>query len=204
MDVVWRRKAARLAAHQGGLLWLDVCSGTGEMARSLDRQARGRPKIVVADFSPAMIQEFRSSQRRPRFLFTLAEAGHLPFPSGIFDLITIAFATRNIQTSDEALLLRLKEFYRILRPGGLLVNLETSQPPNSLVRKLFHTYVRLVVRPVGFFLSGSREGYAYLSSTIPCFHSAKDFSRLLREVGFSPVEEKLLSFGVAAIHLAFK
>ncbi|MBM3284757.1 MAG: ubiquinone/menaquinone biosynthesis methyltransferase [Candidatus Aminicenantes bacterium] len=204
LDAVWRRKAARLAARGGGALWLDVCSGTGDMARSLSRHASGRPKIVVVDFCPAMIEKIRTERRTAHFLPVLAEAARLPFPDRTFDLVTISFATRNITTSPEALLGHLREFHRVLRPGGRFLNLETSQPRHPLVRKLFHAYIRRTVGPVGFFLSGSRAGYAYLSSTIPRFYSAREFSILLGQARFGRVHVKPLFFGVAAIHLAFK
>ncbi len=207
LDIAWRRKAARLATKGGGSLWLDVCSGTGEMARSLYRESRrsSHPvKIVCLDFCPAMFDEFRRIGQTSSFLLVLAEAGMLPFPDGVFDAVMIAFATRNIHTMREALVHCLKEFHRVLRPGGRFINLETSQPRSHLLQKVFHAYLRVTVKPIGHLLSGSRPAFAYLAESIRRFYSSSEFGRLLEAAGFSRVEERPLFWGAAAIHLAFK
>ncbi len=204
LDRSWRKQAARLAARAKGGLWLDVCSGTGEMAEGLHRLSAGRPKIVVVDFSAAMLARISAKADGRRFLLSMAEAGRLPFADQTFDLVTISFATRNINASADALLKHFREFRRVLRPGGRFINLETSQPLHPVVRKLFHAYVKIGVRPIGTLLSGSGAGYSYLSSTIPRFYSAAELSRLLKQAGFGRVDEKPLFFGAAAIHVAFK
>ena len=200
-DIVWRRKAARLAAGFGGTAWLDVCSGPGEMARRLAALAPSGTLVAAADFTPAMVA---ASRTRGRVRFVISEAGELPFPGGCFDLVTISFATRNINTGREPLLARFREFRRVLKPGGLFLNLETSQPPRPLIRKAFHAYIQTVVKPVGLLLSGSRSGYSYLASTIPLFFSAERLSELILEAGFRSADPLPLLFGAAAIHLAIK
>lgn len=207
LDILWRLKAARLVARNGGSLWLDVCSGTGEMARSLYRQSRRastQAKIVCLDFCPDMFNEFEGKGRATSFLLVLGEAGKLPFRDGVFDAVTIAFATRNLHTMREALVNCLKEFQRVLRPGGCLLNLETSQPHSQLLQKIFHAHIRLTVKPIGYLLSRSRPAFAYLAESICRFYSSSEVTRLLEAVGFSRVEERLLFWGAAAIHLAFK
>ena len=203
-DVPWRRAAARLAASRGGRRWLDVCSGPGEMARALAGLAPSGARIFAADFTPAMLGAGRWSGRRVPILRVVSEAGQLPFPGGCFDLVTISFATRNINTSRDLLVARLSEFHRVLCPGGMFVNLETSQPRSPVVRKVFHAYVRTFVRPLGAALSGSRPAYAYLASSIPRFYEPERLAGLMREAGFSDVGFRRLMLGAAAIHTASK
>jgi len=202
LDRFWRKQAARLAAKATGTLWLDVCSGTAEMAESLCRYSGGRARIVVVDFNTAMLARVSAKRESNHFLLTMAEAGRLPFADGTFDLVTISFATRNINTSVEALLNHLREFRRVLHPGGCFINLETSQPRHPIIRALFYAYIKIAIRPVGTFLSGSRAGYSYLSSTIPRFYGAPEFACLLIEAGFVNVSWKSLLFGADAIHIA--
>ncbi len=121
-----------------------------------------------------------------------------------FDLVTISFATRNININRDALVHCLGEFHRILKPGGRFINLETSQPSSLVMKKLFHKYVKLFVKPIGQFLSGSRAGYAYLSHTIPRFYSADEFADLIHQAGFEEVTFNRMLHGVAAIHKAVK
>jgi len=204
MDVVWRRRAAGIASLSGGGHWVDVCTGTGEMAANLSRLAPEGTTIRAVDFSPAMMDEARKKPEARDIDFVTANMGALPFPNESIDLVTMSFAARNVNVSQEALCQGFSELYRVLAPGGRFVNLETSQPPLPLVRKCFHLYVRLFVRQVGSRISGSKAGYAYLSKTIPRFYPADVLADMLRNAGFSKVTFQRLLFGVAAIHQATK
>lgn len=203
-DIRWRKHAARLASRAQPKRCVDVCSGTGEMAQQLGVQLPGSPEIVATDFSRDMLRRAKEHRSGPGIRFSLAEAGHLPFPDSSFDLVTISFATRNINRNRKILSACFKEFRRVLRPGGVFLNLETSQPENRLWRALFHLYIRLTVRPVGTLLTGSRAGYAYLSHTIPRFYESTDLCNLMLESGFSSVEAESFLGGIAAVHLAHK
>ena len=125
-------------------------------------------------------------------------------PDESIDLITMSFATRNLNLSEEALVQAFSEFHRVLRSGGVFVNLETSRPPCRVVRKCFHAYVKLFVEPLGARISGSRTAYAYLASTIPRFHAAEGLAEIMRRAGFDDVTFRRLLLGVAAIHQAVK
>ena len=204
LDTLWRRKAAKVAAKGGGVRWMDMCSGTGQTAMYLRHLAEEKTMVVASDFCLPMLRTALVKPEAPHITFTLADANALPFRDGTFDLITISLATRNVHVSRESLLRCLREFRRILRPGGRFVNLETSQPPLRLVRRLFHLYVRLTVRRLGYIISGSRAGYAYLSHTIPRFYNADEFSDIIRQAGFVKVHFHHMTLGVTAIHKAVK
>jgi demethylmenaquinone methyltransferase/2-methoxy-6-polyprenyl-1,4-benzoquinol methylase len=207
-DILWRREAARKAAREtakaNDSFWLDICSGTGEMAMNLYRLAEEKVKIISVDFCYPMMARALKKKNVPDLSFVLAEASRLPFPDKTFDLVTISFATRNINPKREVLISHLKEFNRVLKSGGHFVNLETSQPSLKIIKKLFHAYIKLAVKPLGFLLSGSKAGYSYLAFTIPRFFSAQEFSSLLYEAGFIQVTHRPLFFGVSAIHTALK
>lgn len=202
LDFLWRRKAARKALRAGGSIWVDVCSGTGDMAKNLARQSPEKTVVLAIDFSWPMMS--RMDIKRHYFLPLQANSRQLPLADGTADLVTISFATRNLYHSREALLACFREFYRVLRPGGFFLNLETSQPESPLLRRLFHEYVKIVVKPVGSLISGHFPAYAYLANTIPRFLSAVELADLLVEAGFSRVEVFPLSGGIVAIHLAHK
>jgi demethylmenaquinone methyltransferase/2-methoxy-6-polyprenyl-1,4-benzoquinol methylase len=202
LDVRWRRKAARLAAAGDGGTWMDVCSGTGETAARLRALAPPATRVVSLDFCPPM-QARAAAKRSDRPIdFVLGDVKALPFAGASLDLITISFATRNINLSRDILVRTFAEFRRVLKPGGRFVNVETSQPRSKLVRAAFHGYIRFAVRRVGTFLSGSRAGYAYLGATIPRFYSPEDLAGLIKEAGFAEVRFERLLLGAAAIHIA--
>jgi len=204
LDIRWRKKAARIAAQKGGSLWLDVCSGTGEMAQNLSVLSGDGVQIFAVDFSYPMLKKVMEKRNAHNLYPTIAEAGVLPFPNGSFDLVTISFATRNLNPRREILESYIEEFNRILKPGGHFINLETSQPSTKIIRWFFHLYVKWIVKSVGWILSGSIAGYRYLSFTIPRFFAPDGFAEILRQSGFSEVEYQRLFLGVAAIHVAKK
>ncbi len=201
-DIYCRRKAADLAVKNGGIVWLDICSGTGETAVNLIKRAGKKTTVIAADFSLPMLNIARQKPGADKINFVLTDARNLPFANNSVDLITISFATRNLNTNRDVLIKTFSEFKRVLKSTGRFVNLETSQPPNKFFQKLMHLFVALTVKKIGTALSGSRSGYSYLSHTIPRFYNAKELSKILDEAGFSKVTYKRLFMGIMAIHKA--
>lgn len=204
LDIRWRKKAARIAASKGGVLWMDICSGTGETARYLSDLSGKGALVIAVDFSFPMLKRLRGKGAPLNLVPVISEAGTLPFPDGVFDVLTISFATRNLNPRRDVLEAYMEEFSRILKPGGHFVNLETSQPSMKMIRRLFHFYVKKIVEPLGRILSGSQSGYRYLSFTIPRFYGPDEFSRILLKSGFSEVEYQRLLLGISALHVAKK
>lgn len=200
LDIIWRKKLAKLAAGYGGGRFLDLCTGTGETAILVKKYAQNSAVIYAADFSLPMLEAALQKPKAEGIEFVLSDIKNLSFPDNSFDAATISFATRNINISRETLLAAFKEFRRVLKPGGHFLNLETSQPSLPLIRKLFHAYVKLIVRPLGILISGSQKAYTYLSKTIPLFYPAEELKTLLEEAGFKEVNFKKFTFGIAAIH----
>jgi demethylmenaquinone methyltransferase/2-methoxy-6-polyprenyl-1,4-benzoquinol methylase len=199
-DVIWRKQAARTAAIAGGSRWADVCTGTGEMAAYLRRHAPEGTTIYAIDFSPFMMAEAKKKAEAEQINFVVSDVKALPFPNQSLDLVTVSFATRNINLSKDVLIETFAGFYRILKPGGRFINLETSQPSSLVIRRCFHLYVKLFVRSIGSRISGSKTGYTYLSHTIPRFYTAEELADIMSRAGFRNVTYRRLLFGVAAIH----
>lgn len=205
----WRRRAVSWAVEGGGRRWIDVCSGTGETAEALARRAPAGTTVLAADFCAPMLAGIADKNyTRPAgvkaILPVLADVRQLPFPDESLDLITLSFATRNLNLSREVLTSTFREFLRVLTPGGRFVNIETSQPRSRLVRAIFHLYVKIFVARIGFRISKSRAGYAYLATSIPRFYDSEILAGILRDAGFSEVAKKRLFFGAVAIHRALK
>lgn len=204
LDIPWRRRAAQVGASGGGIHWLEVCSGTGEMAANLQKLATPNTRIIVSDFSLPMISKAREKRELRKTSISLADSQQLPYPDNTFDLVIISFATRNIAPTREKLISFLQEFNRVLKPGGRFVNLETSQPTFTPFRIAFRLYTKQIIKLVGRIISGSKTGYAYLAHTVPRFFNAEDLSEILIESGFSKVKYVGMTFGAVAIHKAVK
>ncbi len=204
LDIPWRKRAAQVAAVGDGALWLEVCSGTGDMATKLMKHASPETKIVVSDFSFPMLSKAREKEALEDVTISLADSMQLPFPDDTFDLVIISFATRNITPTKDRLITFLQEFRRVLRPGGRFINLETSQPSLTPLRIAFRFYTKQIIKLLGRLISGSKTGYAYLAHTVPRFFNAETLSNILYDSGFSKVNYVTMTFGSVAIHRAVK
>ncbi len=204
LDIPWRKRAAQVAAVGNGTLWLEVCSGTGDMATNLMKHASPETKIVVSDFSFSMLSKAREKEELKDVTISLADSLQLPFPDDTFDLVIISFATRNITPTRDRLITFLGEFRRILKPGGRFINLETSQPSLTPLRIGFRFYTKQIIKLVGRLISGSKTGYAYLAHTVPRFFNAEELANILYDAGFSKVNYVTMTLGTVAIHRAVK
>ncbi|MBV8672177.1 MAG: class I SAM-dependent methyltransferase, partial [Acidobacteriaceae bacterium] len=128
VDRFWWWRAARrfrgvLARPEAAVL--DICCGTGDMTLALLRRRPrvGRP-ILAADFSEAMLARGMEKFRGRNVVAMRADALHLPLPDNSLDLVTSAFGFRNLANYEAG----LREFHRVLRPGGELGILDFSEP----------------------------------------------------------------------------
>ncbi len=204
LDRLWRRRAAAVAAEAGEGRWLDLCSGTGDMAANLKERAPGKKEIYALDFTIPMVKTALGYPETGDIRFIAGDVRKLPFPDNTFDLLTISFSTRNINLSRKVLTDTFREFLRVLKPGGMFVNLETSQPPSPFIRWLYHVMVRLYVAPTGRIISGYGPAYRYLSRTITSFYPPRELASIMTEAGFRDVTFRRMTLGAVAIHRAFK
>ena len=202
LDLYWRAAAAGIAAAAapGAASALDACCGTGDFSLSLKKAFGARLRLTGADLSAAMLSAARA--KLPDSEFVLAEMKELPFPDGSFDLVTIAFASRNLNIDREKLLAALREFRRVLKPGGLFLNLETTRPGNPVLWFLMKFYVRTLIGLLNVLSPKSRSSYDFLKDTIMGFYGAEEFSALLAEAGFRSVSGRHLFPGAVAVHTA--
>jgi len=204
LDLYWRRRAASIAraAAPAARRALDACCGTGDFCLALQKAYGGALELHGADLSEAMLSSAR--RRAPGVSFVRAEAKELPFPDGAFDLVTISFATRNLNLGRDKMLAALREFRRVLRPGGVFVNVETTRPSNPLVWLGMRVYVKSMIGLLNLLSPKSKSSYLFLLNTILNFYPAAEFSALLSEAGFSVVKSRPLCPGAVAVHTAVK
>jgi demethylmenaquinone methyltransferase/2-methoxy-6-polyprenyl-1,4-benzoquinol methylase len=198
IDRRWRRRAVdRLSL--GGLppgLYLDACAGTFDLTLELARRP-GFPGLAVAsDFAFPMLTEGRPKLEGARAAPLCADSLRLPFPNGAFRGALIAFGLRNLASVE----LGLAELHRVLTPGGNLVVLEFTIPPNPLLRALYLLYFHRVLPVVGRIVSGHRWAYTYLPASVKEFPGPEALERKLAAAGFRETGFELLSGGIAALH----
>ena len=204
LDILWRKRMVQQVLKKKPKSVLDVCTGTGETAVYLKKRTKAPIKIIAVDFTQAMIQIAAGKSDSHGIDFCLADVKALPFDDNTFDAVTLSFATRNLNIKRHLLIAAFSEICRVLKPGGVFYNLETSQPKVDWIRFLFHKFIGLTVLPLGRRLSGSQKGYHYLANTIPRFYSADELTAILLASGFSTVQYSQWMFGVAALHFSSK
>ena len=208
LDKRWRLKTARLCVATQPEKILDLCCGTGDLAITLAQLATSSTEVVGLDYSLPMLEKAAEkagrAQLKAKLNFIHGDVGDLPFPDGYFDCIGISFAFRNLTYNNPNTPLYLAEIVRVLKKGGHFVIVESSQPPNKLIRALDHFYLRTFVHWVGTFFSKNKTAYNYLTESARKFYTAEQLGDLLVKAGFSAVSVKRLLFGATAIHVAVK
>lgn len=125
---------------------------------------------------------------------------NLGFANDSFDAVTIAFGLRNLSNFRDG----LAELRRVLKPGGRLVVLEFSAPIVPGFRQLFNFYFTRVLPRIGGAVSGSRGAYEYLPDSVSKFPDQTRLVEMMSEIGFSSIDYKNLTGGIAAIHSGVK
>ncbi|MBN2075847.1 MAG: ubiquinone/menaquinone biosynthesis methyltransferase [Dehalococcoidales bacterium] len=206
LDKKWRSRAAQacLASSPGRIL--DICCGTGDLAHSLSFIKDNNTKIFGLDYSRLMldIAVQKNEPLKDKPLLIIGDASRLPFQDESFDCVGISFAFRNLTYRNPKVSDHLAEIFRIIKPDGRFVIVESSQPKSSLIRKLFHIYLRVYVAKIGALISGEKGAYNYLAESARHFYTPEEIVDMLKTIGFSRVDYKPLFFGAAGIHTAVK
>jgi demethylmenaquinone methyltransferase / 2-methoxy-6-polyprenyl-1,4-benzoquinol methylase len=199
IDRRWRRKAVDrlgLPADRPARV-LDACAGTYDLSLELTGRASFRGEVVASDFARPMLVEGKGKLDGAPIRPLCADTLRLPFADETFDAAMVAFGVRNL--SDVAA--GFSEFARVLRPGGRLVVLEFTTPPNALMRWGYHVYFHRVLPVVGRIVSGHPWAYTYLPESVKAFPGPDALASLLRDAGFAAAEWRYLTGGIAAIHV---
>jgi demethylmenaquinone methyltransferase/2-methoxy-6-polyprenyl-1,4-benzoquinol methylase len=205
-DGAWRRLVARQAVMGGrdGQV-LDVATGTGDLALAL--VAAGAQDVTAIDLSQPMLDAAATkvaarSAQGPALPIELlhADAMHLPFDDARFDACTVSFGLRNMPDYAAA----VAEMVRVLRPGGRWVCLELTPFRMPVLRAGFGLYFERVVPLVGGMISGERDAYRYLPSSVRNFPMASELVVLMQRAGLVNTRYRLLGAGTVAMHIGEK
>ena len=191
-DGRWRQEVIQRARLTPRARLLDLGAGTGDLAREALRQ-QPAAQVVAADFALAML---RVGQRRRASQWVAADARHLPFPPAAFDAVVSGFLMRNVGDVQPV----LAEQWRVLRPGGRVVILDTTRPTRHWLSPAIWIHLHLVIPFIGGLVSGFRNAYTYLPDSTESFLRAEALADRLTAAGFRQVGFRRRMLGTIALH----
>lgn len=199
VDRLWWRRTARrfrdlLAQPDASIL--DICCGTGDMTMALlkHRPAGARP-ILAGDFAHEMLARGARKFDGKGAVALEADAMHLPLRDNSLDLIVTAFGFRNLANYQAG----LREFHRVLKPGGQLGILDFSEP-GGLVGKAYAVYFRRVLPAIGRIICGKNGPYNYLPTSVGNFPSPPEMLAMMGATGYSACAWQPYTFGIAGLY----
>jgi demethylmenaquinone methyltransferase/2-methoxy-6-polyprenyl-1,4-benzoquinol methylase len=197
-DFYWRKRALQLTGFNSDSILLDVACGTGDVA--IQAKKMGVEKIFGADFSHNMLKLFneKSDWIKGKNIQMVAE--HIPLKDESVTNITVAFGVRNFYDSRNA----INSFYRVLKLKGKVTIIEFRMPSNKIIKTLYKFYFKKILPVIGGFISGDKEAYNYLPSSVEEFDEKIKLPELLKNSGFKKIEIYNLTFGIIQVLMATK
>jgi len=202
IDIKWRKKVVTIIKEKNPDTILDIATGTGDLAINLAET--NASKIIGLDISSGMLeigkQKVKKNQLDNKIEMVLGDSENMPFANNSFDAITVAFGVRNFETLENG----LKEIYRVLKPNGTFVILETSIPTKTPYKQGYAFYSKNILPLIGKLFSKDKSAYNYLSESASVFPYGEALNNILRKIGFINVEDFPQTFGVATIYKSSK
>jgi demethylmenaquinone methyltransferase/2-methoxy-6-polyprenyl-1,4-benzoquinol methylase len=200
----WKRRVIRLSGMQPGDDVLDLCCGTGDLALAL---ARAGGRVVGLDFSEPMLAVARARAAREAqrgrsvpIQWVQGDAMDTPFPDGAFQVITIAYGLRNLASCERG----VREFHRLLRPGGRVVVLDFGKPDNGALRAIYFAYLRLVVPIFGRVFCGNAAAYSYILESLRHYPAQRGVDALMKAATFRQTSIVNLMGGTMSLNIGVR
>jgi demethylmenaquinone methyltransferase/2-methoxy-6-polyprenyl-1,4-benzoquinol methylase len=201
---LWKRVTIEMSGVRPGHHVLDIAGGTGDLAAKFSKIVGPEGTVVLADINDSMLKVGRDRLVdrgiTDNVRFSQADAQYLPFPDNTFDVITIAFGLRNVTDKDMA----LRSMLRVLKPGGKLLVLEFSKPPNTLLSKIYDGYSFNILPKLGKFFANDADSYQYLAESIRMHPDQETLQGMMDNAGFANTDYHNMTGGIVALHRGVK
>ena len=203
IDVIWRKMAIRELLADKPKHILDVATGTGDFAFESIKILKPE-KITGVDISEGMLAVARDKIEKRKlqdvFEVSLGDSEKLLFNDDTFDAVTVAYGVRNYENLE----MGLSDMYRVLKPAGKTVILEFSKPKVFPVKQAYNFYFKYITPSIGKLFSKDASAYSYLPESVAAFPDGKQFTDLMKKVGFQHTKWRPLAFGICSIYTGIK
>jgi demethylmenaquinone methyltransferase/2-methoxy-6-polyprenyl-1,4-benzoquinol methylase len=202
IDISWRKKVVQIVSKNNPQQILDIATGTGDLALMMSTLAP--EKIIGLDISEGMLsvgkEKISKAQLNDKIEMVVGDSEDIPYADNTFDAITVSFGVRNFANLDKG----LGEIRRVLKSGGILVILETSNPTKFPFKQGYKFYTSFILPVIGKLFSKDKIAYSYLSESTNFFPFGEAFNNILKKNGFINTTHTPVTFGVATIYSASK
>lgn len=198
-DLRWRRFLVSQLALNANANVLDIATGTGDIAFEV-KQRFPQTNVVASDFALPMMYVGKERPQGGSVSWSAADALNLPFPDASFDAVMSGYLFRNVPDIERS----LAEQWRILKPGGRMATLDTSPPPDNLLKPFILIHLKYIIPTLGQIISPDADAYAYLPASTLRFKTPQDLADLIQAAGFVDVQYQTFMFGTMAVHWAVK
>ncbi|MEE9344326.1 MAG: bifunctional demethylmenaquinone methyltransferase/2-methoxy-6-polyprenyl-1,4-benzoquinol methylase UbiE [Methylococcales bacterium] len=201
---VWKRIAISLSNVQYGQTVLDLAGGTGDLSIQFHRRVGKKGRVVLSDINAEMLRNGRDRLIDMGLIdgidYAQINAQYLPFADNQFDCVSIAFGLRNVTDKNMA----LTSIFRVLKPGGRIIILEFSHPPEGVFKKAYDFYSFKILPKIGKIVADDEASYTYLSESIRMHPPQQELKQMMEKAGFERCEFFNLTNGIVAIHRGYK
>ncbi len=201
IDRYWRKFAVNKLPAVESPVFLDVATGTCDVALEIIRRHSRNTKVTGVDFSEGMLKLGREKVRlaglEDRIDVRFADVTALPFEDNAFDASIIAFGIRNVREYEKG----LSEMGRVVKSGGKVVILEFTSIQHPLFKAPYRFYITKVLPFIGELISGKKGAYKYLPSSMLEFPGPEEFKQAMERTGLKDVRYYRLSLGITAVHV---
>lgn len=208
MHRLWKAKAVDILLSAGSdqksdqepRQFLDVCCGTGDLALRIASRLDKSDRVTGLDFSNQMLEVARArettSSSGASLTWIEGDAQNLPFEDDSFDGAIISFGLRNLTNIN----LGLAEMRRVVKPGGLVINLDLGRPRGIIFAPLFSFFFNSVVPFIGSILQRDRKAYTYLPQSMNTYPEPEQITERFELVGLTDIQHLPLAGGSVALH----
>lgn len=200
IDKGWRKRAVKILKAHNPKNILDIATGTGDFALAM--LALKPEQIIGVDISEGMLEKGREKLKKKKIENIRLETGDsedLQFEDNSFDAVIVAFGVRNFENLEKG----LSEMKRVLKPDGIALILEFSQP-RGFFGWIFNFYSKYILPTWGKLFSGDSAAYTYLPESVKAFPEGEEFKQILSKVGYQSTKDHRLTFGVCSIYEGIK
>lgn len=200
----WRKELINVLSTFSPEKVLDIATGTADLAIDLAQNIPSINHITGVDISEEMMRigknKVLEASLSNKISFHKEDATKLSFENDSFDAVTISFGIRNFDDIPAA----VKETFRVLKPNGIFIFLELTEPQNKLLRPFYKLYSKFVMPKMGELLTGDKKAYIYLPKSMALAPSRQKLVDILTEAGFKDSFYRDLKLETCALYMGVK